>query len=83
VNAVVQLIGGTVDSVTAQVVATLRRNPIARIAMLLYVVFVHLFIYVLLGRLQHHAAISHEHQSGTATGTLSRFDTPINKIQHQ
>ena len=53
----VQAIGGTVDSVTAQVVAVLRRHPLARVAVLLYVLFVHLLIYVLLGRMQHHACL--------------------------
>lgn len=78
-----QAIGGSVDSVTAQVVAVLRRNPIARVAMLLYIVFVHLLIYVLIGRMQHHAAasVSHTHPGVDVTGTLSRFDTPINKVQ--
>ena len=81
-----QAIGGTVDSVTAQVVAVLRRNPLARVAVLLYVFLVHLLIYVLLGRMQHHAAVSaaaHAPPGMDVTGTLSRFDTPINKVQNR
>jgi hypothetical protein len=82
----VQAIGGTVDSITAQVVAVLRRNPLARVAVILYVLFVHILIYVLLGRMQHHAATvaaaaQVTHPGADVTGTLSRFDTPINKIK--
>lgn len=50
---VVQAFGGTVDRMTAQVVALLRRHPAARLLMLLYIATVHLFIYLLLGRMQH------------------------------
>lgn len=49
----VQAFGGTVDRVTAQAVALLRRHPAARLLVLLYIATVHLFIYVLLGRMQH------------------------------
>eukprot|EP00892_Ulva_mutabilis_P010436 jgi/Ulvmu1/7765/UM039_0074.1 len=49
----VKAFGGTVDRATAQVVALLRRHPAARLVVLLYIASVHLFIYLLLGRMQH------------------------------
>lgn len=48
-----QAFGGTVDRLTAQAVALLRRHPAARLLVLLYIATVHLFIYLLLGRMQH------------------------------
>jgi hypothetical protein len=65
-----------VDRVAAQVVAVLRRNPLARVLLLAYFGLVHVLIYLLLGRMQHHAAL----QPPGATGSLSRFDTPTTKL---
>lgn len=49
----VKAVGGSVDAVTAFVVSALRRHPLARLLLLAYLLSIHAFVYVLLGRMQH------------------------------
>jgi hypothetical protein len=53
-RAAVQALGGTLDSLTGRFVAVLRRQPLARLLLVVYLVAVHAFIYVLLGSMQRH-----------------------------
>lgn len=48
----VQAISGALDSSAATLVTLLRRRPVARFVLLLYLLCIHLFVYVLIGNMQ-------------------------------
>lgn len=50
-----QAFGGTLDSVTAQLVRTLRRSPLVRLAAVAYLLALHAYVYFLIGRMQRHS----------------------------
>jgi hypothetical protein len=60
----VKAFSGTLDSLTAHVVALLRSQPLARVIILVYLMSIHALIYLLIARMQHaslHRDLSSRH----------------------
>lgn len=57
-----QAFGSGVDAMTGRFVAVLRRQPLARLLLLLYLASVHALVYMLLGRMQH-LSLAHVHDA--------------------
>jgi hypothetical protein len=48
----VQAFGGTLDSITGQVVGMLRRSPLIRLLAVMYLMSIHVYVYFLIGHMQ-------------------------------
>jgi hypothetical protein len=63
----IKALGGSLDSLTGSLVGTLRRQPLARLLLVVYLLCIHGFVYVLIGRMQR-ASMRHDGAVGLAGG---------------